>query len=80
MHIQVAQHSLFPEMLPVGIGETLHQSIAKLVMREVGDQAKTACGSLQLCQGIKDGIEGATHNMVQRRWERTAPVPEERAE
>ena len=55
------------EMLPVGIGKTLHRAIAKLVMREVGDQAKTACGSLQLCPGIKDGIEGATHNMVQRR-------------
>ena len=68
------------EILPVGIGETLHKAIAKLVMREVGDQAKTACGSIQLCAGLESGIEGATHDMTQRRWERNAPVPGQRAE
>ena len=27
----------------------LHQALAKLVMRAAGEQAKTACGNLQLC-------------------------------
>ena len=39
-------------------------------MRAAGDQAKTACGYLQLCAGIDAGIEGATHVVVQRRLER----------
>ena len=41
---------------PVGIGETLHRALAKLVMRAAGDQAKTACGNLQLCAGLEAGI------------------------
>ena len=48
-------------MQPVGIEETLHRALAKLIMREAGDQAKTACGNLQLCEGLDSGIEGATH-------------------
>ena len=62
-------------MHPVGIGETLHHAIAKLVMRAVGDQAKIACGSLQLCAGIESGIEGATHIVAQRQRERYALDP-----
>ena len=54
----------------MGIGETLRQALAKLVMRAAGDQAKTACGNLQLCAGLKAGIEGATHTVGQRRVER----------
>ena len=50
-----------PGVRPVGIGETLCRSLAKLVMRAAGDQAKTACGNLQMCAGLKAGIEGATH-------------------
>ena len=33
-------------MRHVGIGETLLQTLAKFVMREAGDQEKTACGNL----------------------------------
>ena len=47
----------------MGIGETLRRDLAKLVMRAAGDQAKTACGNLQLCAGLKSGIEGATHDV-----------------
>ena len=36
--------------------ETLHQDISKLIMRAMGDQAKTVCGSLQLCTGLEAGI------------------------
>ena len=49
-----------PGVCPVGIGETLRRALAKLVMRAAGDQAKTACGNLQLCAGLEAGIEGAT--------------------
>ena len=58
-----------PGVRPVGIGETLRWALAKLVMRSVGEQAKTACGNLQLCAGLEAGIEGATHTMGQRRPE-----------
>ena len=54
----------------MGIGETLRRALAKFVMRAAGDQAKTACGNLQLCAGLKAGIEGATHTVGQRRLER----------
>ena len=59
-----------PGVCPVGIGETLRRALAKLVMRAAGDQAKTACGNLQLCAGLGAGIEGATHAVGQRRLER----------
>ena len=41
----------------MGIGETLRQALAKLVIRSTGDQVKTACGNLQMCAGLKAGIE-----------------------
>ena len=59
-----------PGVHPVGIGEMLCRSLAKLVMREAGDQAKTACGNLQLCVGLEASIDGATHALGQRRIER----------
>ena len=55
-----------PGVRSVGIGETLRWDLAKLVMRSAGDQAKMACGNLQLCAGIEAGIEGATHAVGQR--------------
>ena len=59
----------WPGVRPVGIGDTLHQALAKLIMMAAGDQAKTACGNLQLCAGLKSGIEGATHTVRHRRLE-----------
>ena len=53
-----------PGVCPVGMGDTLRQDIAKLVMRAAGDQAKKDCGSLQLCAVLEAVIEGATHAMV----------------
>ena len=50
-----------PGVLPVGIRETIRRDLAKIVMRAAGDQAKTACGNLQLC--LEAGIEGATHDV-----------------
>ena len=61
-----------PEVLrPVGIRETLCRDLAKLFMRAAEDQAETACGNLQLCSGLDNSIEGATHAMGQRRLERS---------
>ena len=54
----------------MGIRETLCQALAKLIMRAAGDQAKKACGNLQLCAGLEAGIDGATHTVGQRRVER----------
>ena len=51
-----------PGVRPVGIGETLRRALAKLVMRAAGEQAKTACGDLQLCAGLAAGIEGANQS------------------
>ena len=68
-------NNMRPGVRPIGIWETLRQAITKIVMRAAGDQAKTACKSLQLCAGLEAGIEGATHAMEQRRRERTMPVP-----
>ena len=59
-----------PGVRPMGIGETLHRDLAKLVMRVAGEQAKTACGNLQMCAGLEAGIERATHAVGKRRLER----------
>ena len=45
-------------------------SLDNFVMRAVADQAKTDCDNLQLCTGLKAGIESATYTLVQRRLER----------
>ena len=45
-----------PGMGYVGIGETLRRALAELVMRAAGEQAKTACGNIQLCTGFEAGI------------------------
>ena len=59
-----------PGARPVGIGETSRRALDTLVMRAAGDKVKTACGNLQLCAGLKAGIEGATDTVGQRRLER----------
>ena len=63
-----------PGICPLGIGEMLCRSIYNIVMKEIGDHAKTACGSLQMCAGIKFSIEGETHSVAQRQQERIAPT------
>ena len=69
-----------PGVRPVGIGETLRRALAKLVMRAAGDQAKTACGNLQLCAVLEAGIEGATHDLGQRILERVRELQHEEEE
>ena len=48
-------------VIPVGIGEILQCALVKLVLLAVGNQAKTACGNIQICAGLEAGIEGVTH-------------------
>ena len=60
-----------PGVRPVGILETLRRALTKFVMRAAGEQAKTACGNLQLYKGLEAVIYGATHAMGQRRLDRT---------
>ena len=59
-----------PGVRPVGISETLRLSLSKLVMHIDGNQVETECGNLQLCAGLKAGIEGTTHTVGKRRIER----------
>ena len=66
-----------PGVRPVGIGETLHRALAKLIMREAGEQTKMACGNLQLCVGLEDDIEGAIHDVGQRRLYRVRVIRQE---
>ena len=39
-------------------------------MSAAGDQAKTACGNIQLCAGLKSVIEGTTHAVGYKRIKR----------
>ena len=64
----------------MGIGETFRRSLAKLIMREAGDQVKTACGNLQMCAGLKAGIEGATHAVGQQIRESSRQIRSENVE
>ena len=74
-----------PGVPPMRIRETLRRALAKLVMRAAWEQAKTACGNLQLFAGLEAGIEGATHSVGQCRiervrWRRREEEAEESAE
>ena len=50
-----------PGVRSVGIGEAIRRLMAKLVHTLTTTQAMEACGSNNLCGGLKAGIEGAIH-------------------
>ena len=50
-----------PGVRPLVCGEVWMRLICGVVKRETRDQATEACGSNQLCTGLKCGIEGALH-------------------
>jgi len=62
-----------PGSRPVGIGEIYSRLFAKCVLQLVGLEATHACGSLNLCVGLKSGIEGAVH-AVQSLWDEHQPT------
>ena len=61
----------------MGIGETLLRALAKLVMREAGDQANKVCRNLQLYADLEDGIEVATHAVGKIHLERVRQISSE---
>ena len=50
-----------PGARPVGIGEAIRCLMAKLVHSITTTHAMGACGTNNLCGGLKAGIEGAIH-------------------
>ena len=52
-----------PGARPIGIGETLRRIIGKVVCLTTRVDAELACGTDQLCDGVKGGIKGAVHAM-----------------
>ena len=57
-------------MRPIGIRETLHQSLNDLDIIAARDQENRACGNLHLCVVLETGIEGETHAVGERRKKR----------
>ena len=55
-----------PGVRPVGIGEVWRRLMAKCVLSVAGHEAKTVCGSHQLCCGLEAGIEGAVHTLSEK--------------
>ena len=55
-----------PGVRPLGIGEIWKRGIAKCALKIVGEDAKAACGSTNLCIGLEAGIEGALHAVSAR--------------
>ena len=58
-----------PGIRPIGIGDIWRRLFAKCVIKVAGSEAAEACGSDQLCAGLKAGIEGASH-AVHQSWEK----------
>ena len=54
-----------PGVRPIGIGETLHRIIGKVVCLAIRLDASLVCSSDQLYAGLQAGIEGAIHGMNQ---------------
>lgn len=52
-----------PGVCPLGIGDILRRLIATCVLRVMVDQAVGACGTDNLCSGLKLGCEGGIHSM-----------------
>ena len=52
-----------PGIRPVGVGETWRRLMAKCLLKLAGPEAKSACGTTQLADGLEAGIEGAIHAM-----------------
>ena len=56
-----------PGVRPIGIGEILRRIIGKCVVSLLKSDIQHAAGCLQMCTGIRSGIEAAVH-MNERAW------------
>ena len=56
-----------PGVRPIGIGEVLRRLVGKSAMYIVKSDIQRAAGSLQMCTGLRSGIEAAVH-MTHRAW------------
>ena len=45
-----------PGIRPVGVGETWRRMMAKCLLRVAGPEAKAACGTTQLAEGLEAGL------------------------
>jgi hypothetical protein len=72
-----------PGVRPVSIGEIFRRLFAKAILLVVGREATSACDNLNLCAGLKAGIEGAVH-ALRDAWEEDLngppPAPDEAPE
>ena len=62
-----------PGVRPVGIGEAIRRLMEKLVHTLTTTQAMEACGTKNLCGGLKAGIKGAIHTS-KRSFGKTNPL------
>ena len=60
-----------PGVRPIGIGEVLRRIIGKSVVHLLKSDIQEAAGCLQMCTGIRSGIEAAVH-MVEKTWNEDA--------
>ena len=56
-----------PGVRPIGIGEVLRRLIGKSVMYLLKSDVQKAAGCLQMCTGLRSGIEAAVR-MTERAW------------
>ena len=55
-----------PGVRPLGIGCIVQHLIAKCAFKAGGANKKSVCGSKQLCTGLKAGIDGAIHAVLDK--------------